>query len=88
MLPPCHFLLYSSNTIGTIRKKLSFSLLPYTKVTLSLTITFVSLVNFQNARKMTSSPSGLAENQGTKNLKTQTYTTKGSIMTYRDKNIA
>ena len=23
MLPPCHFLLYSSNTIGTLRKKLT-----------------------------------------------------------------
>ena len=26
MLPPCHFLLYSSNTIGTLRKKLKIKL--------------------------------------------------------------
>ena len=35
--------------------------------TLFLTITFVSLVNFQTACKMTSRPSVLAENQEPKN---------------------
>ena len=44
MLPPCHFLLYSSNTIGTLRKKLNLL-----GLNLGITTFFIEL--FENVIK-------------------------------------